>query len=227
VNVGATALRSEGEGPVRVLIAAKAPVPGNAKTRLSPPLPPELAARLAEAFLIDVLAAARAVDPDAGFLCPPADAADLHRRFAGVPVVVQIGTGLSGALATGVRGGAVVVAGDAPGIRPEAIAAAVAADADLVLAPSCDGGFALIRMRPHRPAVLDGIDWSTGRVLDQTVAAGRAAGLTVALLDPVADIDTVADLEGLDVSCTPATRLVLDAAIGWRPVADQPSRRLR
>jgi len=38
---------------VRVLIAAKAPLPGNAKTRLSPPLPPELAARLAEAFLTD------------------------------------------------------------------------------------------------------------------------------------------------------------------------------
>lgn len=216
MNIGATALRSEDDGPVRVLIAAKAPLPGNAKTRLSPPLPPELAARLAEAFLTDVLAAARAVDPDAGFVCPPADAADLRRRFAGVPVVVQAGAGLSGALATGVRGGAVVVAGDAPGIGPEPIAAAVAADADLVLAPSRDGGFALIRMRLQRPAVLDGIDWSTGRVLEQTVAAGRAAGLTVALLDPVADIDTVADLERLDVSCAPATRLVLDTAIGWR-----------
>ncbi|MEP6641354.1 MAG: DUF2064 domain-containing protein [Gaiellales bacterium] len=198
---------------MRVLITAKAPLPGNAKTRLSPPLSPELAALLAEAFLTDVLATAHAVDRDAGFLCPRADAADLRRRFPGVPVVVQTGAGLSGALASGVRGGAVVIAGDAPGIRPATIATAAAADADLVLAPSRDCGFALIRMRLHRPMVFEGIDWSTGRVLDQTVAAGRAAGLTVALLDPVADVDTIADLEGLDLSCAPATRLVLDGAI--------------
>jgi len=62
-------------------------------------------------------------------------------------------------------------------------------------------------------AVFADIHWSTGRVLDQTVAAGRAAGLTVALLDPVADVDTIADLDGVDLSCAPATRLVLEAAI--------------
>jgi glycosyltransferase A (GT-A) superfamily protein (DUF2064 family) len=196
-----------------VLVTAKAPLPGNAKTRLSPPLPPELAARLAEAFLTDVLAAVRSVDPGAGLLCPAADAADLRRRFPGVPIVVQAGSGLAGALASGVRGGVVVVAGDAPGIRPATIAAAAVADADLVLAPSRDGGFALIRMRLHRPVVFEGIDWSTGRVLEQTLAAGRAAGLTIALLDPVADVDTMADLEALDLSCAPATRLVLDGAI--------------
>jgi glycosyltransferase A (GT-A) superfamily protein (DUF2064 family) len=213
VSVGTRALRSEGDQPVRVLITAKAPLPGNVKTRLSPPLAPELAARLAEAFLTDVLGAARAVDPGAGFLCPAADAADLRRRFPGVPVVAQAGAGLAAALAGGVRGGAVVVAGDAPGIRPATIAAAATADADLVLAPSRDGGFALIRMRLHRPAVFADIHWSTGRVLDQTVAAGRAAGLTVALLDPVADVDTIADLDGLDLSCAPATRLLLETAV--------------
>ena len=213
MSVGTRALRSEGDQPVRVLITAKAPLPGNVKTRLSPPLTPELAARLAEAFLTDVLAAARAVDPEAGFLCPAADAADLCRRFPGVPVVAQAGAGLAAALASGVRGGAVVVAGDAPGIRPETIAGAATTDADLVLAPSRDGGFALIRMRLHRPAVFADIHWSTGRVLDETVAAGRAAGLTIALLDPVADVDTIADLAGVDLSCAPATRLVLEAAV--------------
>ena len=213
MSIGTRALRSGGDEPVRVLITAKAPLPGNAKTRLSPPLAPELAARLAEAFLTDVLAAAQLVDPGAGFLCPADDTADLRRRFPGVPVVAQSGAGLAAALASGVRGGAIVVAGDAPGIRPGTIAAAANADADLVLAPSRDGGFALIRMRLHRPSVFADIHWSTGRVLDQTVAAGRAAGLTVALLDPVADVDTIADLEGLDLSCAPATRLVLEGAI--------------
>jgi len=206
------ALRSEGDGGPRVLIAAKAPLPGRAKTRLSPPLSPALAARLAEAFLTDVLAAARAVDAGAGFLCPAADAADLRVRFAGVPLVIQGGDGLTGALARGVRGGAVVVAGDAPGITPETIAAAAGAAADVVLAPTRDGGFGLIRMRRHRPEIFAGIRWSTGSVLDQTVAASRAAGLSVALLDPVADVDTVDDLAAIDLSRACATRAVLAGA---------------
>ena len=136
-------------------------------------------------------------------------------------VVVQTGAGLAGALAGGVRGGTVVVAGDAPGLRPATIAAAGEADGDLVLAPSRDGGFALIRMRLERPALFEGIHWSTGRVLDQIVAAAGAAGLTVALLEPVADVDTVADLDGLDLSCAPATRDVLKTAIGWRSEVQQ------
>ena len=208
MNVG-RAPRSGGEPP-RVLIAAKAPLPGRVKTRLSPPLPPELAARLAEAFLVDVLAAARSVDPGAGLLCPETDAADLRGRLPGTAVVVQVGDGLTGALATGLATGAVVVAGDAPGIRPETIAGALAATADVVLAPSHDGGFGLIRLRGDADALFAGIVWSTGSVLDQTVAAARSAGLDVHLLDPVADVDTAADLAGLDLARAAATRAVLE-----------------
>jgi glycosyltransferase A (GT-A) superfamily protein (DUF2064 family) len=209
VSVG-PAPRSGGEPP-RVLIAAKAPLPGRVKTRLSPPLPPELAARLAEAFLADVLAAAQSVDPGAGLLCPGADAADLRGRFPGTAIIVQVGEGLTGALATGLATGAVVVAGDAPGIRPETIAEALAATADVVLAPSHDGGFGLIRMRGDADVLFAGIVWSTGSVLDQTVAAASAAGLGVRLLEPVADVDTVADLAGLDLSRAAATRALLGA----------------
>ena len=209
------ALRSEGEPP-KVLIAAKAPVPGNVKTRLSPPLSPELAAQLAEAFLADVLTVARELDPGAGFLCQAADAADLRRRFPGAAIVEQAGAGLTGALASGLATGAVVVAGDAPAIRPETIAAALAAAAELVLAPSHDGGFGLIRLRGDANTLFAGIAWSTGSVLDQTVAAAAALGLAVELLEPVPDVDTVADLAELDLSRAAATRAVLGAA-RWDP----------
>jgi len=220
VSVG-PALRSEGEPP-RVLIAAKAPLPGRVKTRLSPPLSPGLAARLAEAFLADVLTAARAVDPGAGFLCPPADAADLRERFPGAAIVEQAGSGLTGALATGLATGAVVVAGDAPAIRTETIAAALAATAELVLAPSHDGGFGLIRLRGDADALFAGIAWSTGSVLDQTVAAAEALGLAVELLEPVPDVDTVADLAALDLSRVAATRAVLGSAT-WDPAHASPA----
>jgi glycosyltransferase A (GT-A) superfamily protein (DUF2064 family) len=92
------------------------------------------------------------------------------------------------------------------------IAAAATAAADVVLAPTRDGGFGLIRMRPHRPDVFAGIRWSTGSVLAQTVAASRAAGLTVVLLDPVADVDTVDDLARVDLVRAQATSAVLSGA---------------
>jgi glycosyltransferase A (GT-A) superfamily protein (DUF2064 family) len=203
--------RSGGDVGPSILVAAKAPLPGRAKTRLTPPLPPPLAARLAEAFLTDVLAAARAVDAGAGFLCRASDAVALRRRFD-VPLVIQTGPGLTGALASGLRTGALVVAGDVPGIRPESLRAAGRADAGIVLAPSHDGGFSLIGMRPFVPGVLEGIRWSTGSVLDQAIAAGRAAGLSVALLDPIPDVDDAADLAALDLTWAPATRAVLEAA---------------
>lgn len=204
--------RSGGAAGPSILVAAKAPLPGRAKTRLTPPLPPPLAARLAEAFLADVLAAARAVDGGAGFLCRASDAGNLRRRFDGVPLVIQTGPGLTGALASGLRTGALVVAGDVPGIRPESLRAAGRAGAGIVLAPSHDGGFSLIGMHPFVPGVLEGIRWSTGSVLDQAIEAGRAAGLSVELLDPIPDVDDAADLAALDLTWAPATRAVLEAA---------------
>lgn len=212
-----SAPRSGGDAAARILIAAKAPLPGRAKTRLTPPLPAALAARLAEAFLTDVLAAARAVDPGAGLLCRASDAAALRRRFEGVPLLIQTGRGLTGALTSGLRSGALVVAGDVPGIRPEVLRAAARTGPGIVLAPSHDGGFSMIGMRPFVPHVLDGIRWSTGSVLDQAIAAGRAAGLPVRLLDPVADVDSAADLAALDLAWAPATRAALTAA---GPAAD-------
>jgi glycosyltransferase A (GT-A) superfamily protein (DUF2064 family) len=64
--------------------------------------------------------------------------------------------------------------------------------------------------------VFDGIHWSTGSVLNQVLATSRAAGLSVELLDPVADVDTVDDLAGLDLSHAHATRAVLcDPTVLW------------
>jgi len=192
-----------------ILVMAKAPVPGNAKTRLCPPLGLHLAARLAEAFLRDVLSAALQVDADAGLLCPAEDADDLARRFPGVPIVTQDGIGLASALMGAARTGAVLVSGDAPAMPQEVIAAAAASTADLVLAPSLDGGYCLIRMRRFDATVFTGVEWSTPAVLEQTIAAARSAGLGMELLDPVADVDTAADLLDVDLARAPATAAAL------------------
>jgi rSAM/selenodomain-associated transferase 1 len=188
-----------------VLVTAKAPRPGHVKTRMCPPLGLATAARFAEAFLTDVLQSARAADPGAGLLCPSGDAADLSARFPGVEIVEQEGGGLADALAGAAATGAVLVSGDAPGIPPGVIAAGLASQADVVIAPSRDGGYCLIGARRFHPALFTDVAWSTHSVLDETIAAARAMGLSVELLDPVADVDTVDDLLAVDLARAPAT----------------------
>jgi 8-oxo-dGTP pyrophosphatase MutT (NUDIX family) len=78
-----------------------------------------------------------------------------------------------------------------------------------VLGPSLDGGYCLIGMRRFHPAPFRDIAWSTGAVLEQTLAAARAAGLEVELLDAAPDIDTVDDLAACDLTQAPATAALL------------------
>ena len=192
-----------------LLVTAKAPRPGHVKTRMCPPLGLRTAAHLSEAFLIDALAGARAVDPHAGLLAPAADVEDLTALFPEVTVVGQQGSGLADALEQAVAAGATVVSGDAPTYPAELIRRGLASTADLVLGPSLDGGYCLIGMRRFHPAPFRGIAWSTSTVLEQTVAAARVAGLTVELLDPAADIDTVDDLIVCDLGRATATAALL------------------
>lgn len=188
---------------------AKAPRAGSVKTRLCPPLGLELAARLSAAFVTDVLATARSVDSSAGLLAPRADVDDLRLLHPGVLVNAQRGAGLAAALEAGVRDGALLVSGDAPTYPAELIRRGRDSDADLVLGPALDGGYCLIGMRRFHPAPFRGIRWSSADVLDQTVAAARAAGLSLELLDPHPDVDTVADLLSIRLQDAPATSALL------------------
>jgi glycosyltransferase A (GT-A) superfamily protein (DUF2064 family) len=74
-----------------VLIVAKAPAPGRAKTRLVPPLTAEQAAALQEALLLDTLEACRAEAPVTAILhADPSDAPTLARLVGpDVPLVFQ------------------------------------------------------------------------------------------------------------------------------------------
>jgi glycosyltransferase A (GT-A) superfamily protein (DUF2064 family)/8-oxo-dGTP pyrophosphatase MutT (NUDIX family) len=194
----------------RLLVTAKAPLPGNVKTRLCPPLGLGLAARLGHAFLEDALAAAVAVEPSAGLLAPGSDVAELRALFPDTPVVAQQGAGLAAALEGAVRAGATVVSGDAPAYPQALIRAGLDSDADLVLGPSLDGGYCLIGMRQFDPAPFRGIPFSTSAVLDRTVAAARNAGLSVKLLPAAADIDTIDDLLAADLAAAPRTSALLN-----------------
>ena len=54
-----------------------------------------------------------------------------------------------------------------------------------------------VGQRAHHPRLFYDIDWSTDRVLAQTLARAETLGLSVALLPPWYDVDTASDLERL------------------------------
>jgi glycosyltransferase A (GT-A) superfamily protein (DUF2064 family) len=70
---------------------------------------------------------------------------------------------------------------------------------DVVLGPTADGGYYLLALRAERidPRLFAGIEWSTGRVLEQTIERCDALGLRRSMLPAGRDIDRPADLEWL------------------------------
>jgi uncharacterized protein len=69
--------------------------------------------------------------------------------------------------------------------------------ADVVLGPSWDGGYYLIGLRAPAPSLFTGVDWSTSRVLAQTIRHAQATQLRVHLLEGFRDIDEPDDLDDL------------------------------
>jgi hypothetical protein len=58
-----------------------------------------------------------------------------------------------------------------------------------VLGPSDDGGYYLIGLKKLHRRLFEGIDWSTDRVLEQTIAAAGEIELSVNLLPTWYDVD--------------------------------------
>lgn len=190
----------------RVIVMAKAPVAGYAKTRLIPALGADGAALLAERLLRHAIAQAL----DAGIgpveLCCAPDAR--HAVFAELgsdPRVAlseqgegdlgaRMARALQQALASHDR--ALLIGTDAPALDAAVLRAARdrLAEHDAVLGPAFDGGYTLIGLRRFVPTPFEAMPWSTPQVLAITRERLRAAGLHHAELPPLHDIDEPADL---------------------------------
>jgi uncharacterized protein len=90
------------------------------------------------------------------------------------------------------------------------------AEDSVVLGPSDDGGYYLIGLKKLHRRLFDGIDWSTERVLEQTIEAAREIDVPVHLLPTWYDVDDRATLSrlcdelfGANGSEAPATRAFL------------------
>jgi rSAM/selenodomain-associated transferase 1 len=86
---------------------------------------------------------------------------------------------------------------DAPDLSPDYIAKLCANlnENDICIAPTFDGGYAFMAMREVHPQLFFEIEWSSEKVLEQTIAAAKNCGLRVHLGPKMFDLDTIKDLE--------------------------------
>jgi hypothetical protein len=189
-----------------VVVIAKQPIPGRVKTRLIGACTPAQAAALAEAALLDTLAALQHF--------PCSDKVILLdgqlEAPAGWRIVPQVGGGLDLRLAAGLAGlpagPAVLVGMDTPQLTADLLDFD-AESFDACLGLAADGGFWAIGLadpaRAHE--CLPGVPMSTDTTGAEQTRRLVAAGMSVQTLPVLTDVDT-ADSAGEVARSAPETR---------------------
>ena len=197
-------------GAWTLVVFARIPAAGQVKTRLIGSLGADGANDLHRRLVGSALQRAAAArdarvelwitgEPDADFIrqC---------RRHCRLSVFEQqgadLGQRMSHAIASVIARGAsgtrcVLIGSDCPAQTPGDLeqAASALASNDVVLQPALDGGYVLIGMHRHHPALFDSISWGGAEVCAQTEAAAACGGLTLHRLRALPDLDTEADLQ--------------------------------
>ncbi len=212
-----------------VVVMTRAARPGATKTRLHPLLGAAGCAELQQALLAHTVATASQVAATSLHVAvEPPDAVAEVARLVGAAATVfdQQGSDLGARMCTAMAhvaaalpGPIVLIGTDVPLLTSERIIEATElldAGHDVVFGPALDGGYYLIALRRPTPAVFD-IDpalWGGPRVLESSIAAARAAGLDVACLPVLRDLDTPEDARALvaGAALPPAIHTILTAS---------------
>ncbi len=192
----------------RILIFAKAPLAGYAKTRLIPHLGEQGTAALAAELIhrtVRRIAAARLAPIE--LWCAPdrrhplfaelsrGDPLTLHRQCDG-----DLGARMHHALQDATRRGGrakILLGCDVPAMESAAVADAILAlegATDAVLGPVEDGGYWLIGLNRPDPRLFEGVAWSTPGVAEETRRRLRQQGLGWKELPLAWDLDDGDDL---------------------------------
>ena len=198
-----------------LVVFAKAPIPGQVKTRLCPPLTSDEAATVHGSFVLDTLERTRAavskfrLAVDRYLACAPSSALVFFKVMEerqAVRLLDQEGEELGARMnrvfetlfARG-YGRVVIVGTDVPSLPLESYQQAVQQldRYDVVLGPALDGGYYVVGLKKAAPALFQDIPWSTDRVLTLTKEKAAGLGLDVGLLREWRDVDTIDDLKAL------------------------------
>ncbi len=189
-----------------LIIFAKLPRPGEVKTRLGKSIGMEKAAEIYKQFAEQAFTLADGLKSKGVtiyiFFVPGAEmnevGAWVGRDFlfieqAGDNLGERMYNAFGRTFADGAKR-SVVIGTDVPELNSSIIDSAFSQldGHDIVLGPSTDGGYYLLGMKSLQP-VFDGIEWSTDRVLRQTLDRLTSLHLSNAMLREIADVDTEED----------------------------------
>jgi rSAM/selenodomain-associated transferase 1 len=190
---------------MKLVVFAKAPIPGQVKTRLATALGAAGAAELHRRLVRHTLRKALAADIGPVELCCAPHTG--HGFFADCAAEFGVTLTEQGEGDLGVRmsrvferdAPALLIGCDAPALGAAQIVAAAAAldRADVVITPAEDGGYMLIGLRAAAPEVFAGIAWSTSDVARRTRERIAALGLALHEGPLCWDVDRPADLARL------------------------------
>jgi glycosyltransferase A (GT-A) superfamily protein (DUF2064 family) len=209
--------------PVTLLVVAKAPVPGLAKTRLAATIGDAAAADFAAAALLDTLDAVAEAAVTArvvaltGDLTEASRRTEIEARLAAFTVIEQRGTGFADRLANAHADASAAAGGlpvlqigmDTPQVTSDLLAdcAATLCDADAVLGMACDGGWWVLGVtEPQMAECLRTVPMSQP---DTGAVTLRALGDTVGdvrLVPELPDVDTFDDVAVVARACLPGSR---------------------
>ena len=193
-----------------LVVMAKEPIVGSTKTRLCPPLSMEQAAHLYEALLLDTLDLCSQLEGiDLAIAVTPPESTDYFHRIKPqnaliLPVACEdIGACLKVVLGELLKEGypkILALNSDGPTLPAENIYKAIdlLEESELVFGPGEDGGYYLIGVTKLHETIFNNIDWSTSKVLAQSLAQAKAANLRHRLLPHWYDVDTAEDLHRLE-----------------------------
>jgi len=193
-----------------IIVMAKAPRPGEAKTRLIPALGADGAAMLAERMLRHTVTQACAAELGPVDLCCTPDSRHVAFEACAQAPAVELSVQAEGNLGTRMAAAfarwfdrasdpaksVLMIGTDAPALEAGVLrlAAAALSRHDAVFVPALDGGYALIGLRRAQPLLFEGISWSTSHVMAQTRQRLAEIGWSHAELPSLADIDEPDDL---------------------------------
>lgn len=180
-----------------LVLIAKEPLPGRAKTRLHPPLTLEQAAHLAAAAIDDTLAAMQSLPAtrrillfEGNRLPPRSEDYDVTGQTTGT-LDLRLG-----AIFDECDEPMLLIGMDTPQLTAADLAPAfggwpAGSDVDAWFGPATDGGFWAMGMREPRGDLIRGVEMSRDDTGAVQLARLQSAGLNVGMLPTLTDVDTI------------------------------------
>jgi uncharacterized protein len=196
---------------ITLIIFTRYPIPGKVKTRLIPAVGAVAAANLHRQMTENTLCQARLLAARLPISIAVHFDGDNSQQIAdwlGADLVYQsqgegdLGVRMDRAISTAHRAGSeriVLIGTDCPELTVDILDRAfeLLLDRDFVLGAAQDGGYYLIGMRQPQPELFVDIDWSTERVLQQTIDIANRLNLATGFVSTLADIDRPEDIPRL------------------------------